>query len=119
MLVKCRHANHIQSVLHGDDKHNTGKGHTYICLAACHDRSAYDSTRKLSRMLWLAFAVLLVLFTALAFFSHAPEEPELRIFSGAQRMARFYQPWLLIVFPLWGSGLKRVMLKNEVKEPGR
>ncbi|MBR2783655.1 MAG: hypothetical protein IKD93_05650 [Firmicutes bacterium] len=75
----------------------------------------YNSTRKLTRILWIAFAVVWLGLTALALFPHSPAEPRLRIFDDAVKVARFYQPWLLLVFPLWGSGLKRVMLKNEVK----
>ncbi|MBR5430017.1 MAG: hypothetical protein IK116_05765 [Firmicutes bacterium] len=76
---------------------------------------SYDSTKKLTHILWIGFAVVLVLLTVAAAFPPASAVPRLRIYNGALRVARFYQPWLLAVFPLWGSGLKRIMLKNEVK----
>ena len=75
----------------------------------------YDSTRKLSRWLWLGFIVLVILFTVGALFPSAGADDQMKIVSGAVRAARFYQPWLLLVFPLWGNGLQKLMLKNEVK----
>ena len=75
----------------------------------------YDSMNKLRRWLWLGFGALTLLLTVGALFPPDGAEGRLKIVNGAIRVARFYQPWLLVVFPLWGSGLQRLMLKNEVK----
>ena len=75
----------------------------------------YDSMNKLRRGLWIGFGGLALLLTIGALFPPGDTEGKLKIVNGAIRVARFYQPWLLLVFPLWGSGLKRIMLKNEAK----
>ena len=76
----------------------------------------YDSMNKLRRGLWLGFGALALLLTIGALFPPDDAEGKLKIVGGALRVARFYRPWLLLVFPLWGSGLQRLMLKNEVKK---
>ncbi|MBR0375324.1 MAG: hypothetical protein IJH59_02065, partial [Firmicutes bacterium] len=70
---------------------------------------------KLRGGLWIGFGGLALLLTIGALFPPGDTEGKLKIVNGAIRVARFYQPWLLLVFPLWGSGLQRLMLKNEVK----
>ena len=75
----------------------------------------YDSMNKLRRGLWIGFGGLALRLTIGALFPPGDTEGKLKIVNGAIRVARFYQPWLLLVFPLWGSGLQRLMLKNEVK----
>ena len=76
----------------------------------------YESMNKLRRGLWLGFGALALLLTIGALFPPDDAEGKLKIVGGALRVARFYRPWLLLVFPLWGSGLQRLMLKNEVKK---
>ena len=73
-----------------------------------------DSTQKLSTRLWIVFGVLLLVFTVAAILK-GKVEGQLPVVASAQRLADFYRPWLLIVFPLWGRGLRRLLLKNEVK----
>lgn len=84
---------------------------------AVEDVSFYssDSTRKLARILWIAFGAQLVLLTVVAFFPPSGAKSYLSVVNGAVRVARFYQPWLLVVFPLWATGLRRLLMKNEVK----
>ena len=76
----------------------------------------YDTTKKLSRWLWLGFGAMLVLFTVGALFPPAGGDDQMKIVNGAVRIAKFYRPWLLIVFPLWGAGLQKLMLHNEVRQ---